>query len=176
MGSTTELRRALKSQFFPLLAARGFVIDKRHGPGFVDFRRSTGSGIQILQFQWEKYGKPRFRLSFCVVGSEGTIASGHCVAPEDVGPGQAPRYASLYPTGNGSSLRHWFCQDAPLWARLLGKGPRRASRVVDELSALFPEAEEYLRSGKLGPHCQESVNPAFRNATAAERSGATRLA
>jgi hypothetical protein len=38
MGRTTELRRALKARFFPLLESRGFVIDQRHAPQHIDCR------------------------------------------------------------------------------------------------------------------------------------------
>lgn len=161
MGTTTELRQALKSEIFPRLLERGFAIDQRHAPQFVDFRRSRGDRVDFIEFQWEKYGRPRFKLSFGQVSARGTIASGLHTPAQDVGPGQAPRYVSLCPRGSGSSTRHWFCQDAALWARLLGRSPRTAAEVVAELAALLPEVDAYFDHGRLGPHCVDHPNPPF---------------
>jgi hypothetical protein len=82
-----------------------------------------------------------------------------------VGPGQAPFYVCLYPVGTGSSTRDWFCQDAPLWARLFGWPPRQASQVAAELVALLPELDEYFFHGKMGPQCTGIPNHPFENAT-----------
>ena len=163
MGKTTELRRALKTDIFPLLVARGFSIDKRHAPHFIDFRRNRGDQVDFIEFQWEKYGRPRFKLSFGAVSAKGTVADGMFTPAQDIGPGQAPCYVCLYHTGNGSSTRHWFCQDAPLWARLLGRTAWPASQVTGQLAALLPEVDDYLVGGSLGPHCFARANPPFAN-------------
>lgn len=164
MGTTTELRQALKAEIFPRLVERGFAIDQRHSPQFVDFRRTRGDRVDFIEFQWEKYGRPRVKLSFGHVSAQGTIACGVHTPAQDVGPGQAPRYICLYPRGNGSSTRHWFCQDAALWARLLGRQPRTATEVASELAALLPEVDAYLDHGQLGPHCIDHPNPPFADA------------
>jgi hypothetical protein len=164
MGTTTDLRRALKTEVFPLLVDRGFSIDLRHAPHFVDFRRSREDQVDFLEIQWEKYGRPRFKVSFGTVSAKGTVADGIYTSAQDMGPGQAPCYVCLYPRGNGSSTRHWFCQDAPLWARLLGRPARPASQVTAQLASLLPEVDEYLLNGRLGPHCFEHPNPPFANA------------
>ncbi|WP_341891381.1 hypothetical protein [Variovorax sp. YR752] len=163
MGTTTKLRQALKTEVFPLLTDRGFAIDQRHAPHFVDFRRSRGDRVDFIEFQWEKYGRPRFKLSFGTVSAGGTVANGLHTLAQDIGPGQAPRYVCLYPRGTGSSTRHWFCQDAPLWARLFGGPPRPAGQVTAELTALLPEVDDYLLHGRLGPHCFDRPNPPFED-------------
>jgi hypothetical protein len=163
MGRTTELRRALKSDVFPLLAERGFAIDERNMPGLVDFRRTRGDRVDFMEFQWEKYGRPRFRLSFGTVSSRGTIAQGIHTPARDMGPGQAPLYVCLYPRGTGSSTRDWFCQDAPFWIRVFGWPARAPSEVIAELLALLPEIDEYLLAGKMGPHCFATPNAPFVN-------------
>ena len=163
MGTTTDLRRALKSDVFPRLIERGFAIDQRHAPQFIDFRRARGDQVDFIEFQWEKMGRPRFKLSFGTVSSRGTVAQGVHTAAQDVGPGQAPVYVCLYPRGSGSSTRHWFCQDASFWARLFGWPPRQCSRVTAELVALLPEVDEYFSSGRMGPHCFGMRNGSFQN-------------
>jgi hypothetical protein len=165
MGSTTDLRRALKRDVFPLLIERGFTIDQRHAPQFIDFRRSRGDRVDFVEFQWEKSGRPRFKLSFGTVSSGGTIAHAVHTPAQDVGPGQAPVYVCLYPNGTGSSTRHWFCQDAPFWARLFGSPPRPPTEVAAQLVALLPEVDGYLLNSIMGPHCFETPNPPFKNAS-----------
>lgn len=164
MGTTTHLRNALKTDIFPRLVELGFSIDQRHAPHFIDFRRTRENQVDFIEFQWEKYGRPRFKLSFGAVSAKGTIADGMHTSAQDIGPGQAPCYVCLYPTGTGSSTRHWFCQDAPLWLRIFGRPPRPASLITAELAALLPEVDEYLLNGRLGPHCFEHQNPPFANA------------
>lgn len=164
MGRTTELRRALKVAVYPLLLERGFRIDQRHAPHFIDFRRPRGQRVDFLEFQWEKWGSPRFNLLFGSVGAAGTVGMGMHTLAEDVGPGQAPLHVSLHPRGTGSSTRHWFCQDAPFWLRLLGRGPRPAAQVCAELIALLPEVDTFFEHGRLGAHCFQHVQPAIRDA------------
>jgi hypothetical protein len=165
MGRTTELRRALKSDVFPLLLERGFAIDERNAPRFVDFRRTRSDQVDFLELQWEKSGKPRFRLSFGTVSSKGTIAQGIHTPARDMGPGQAPLYVRLYPRGTGSSTRDWFCQDPPFWARMFGWPARAPSDVTAEVLALLPEIDGYLLGGKMGPHCFAMPNAPFVNVT-----------
>jgi hypothetical protein len=164
MGTTTDLRRALKADVYPLLARRGFAIDQRHSPQFTDFRRTRGHVVDFIEFQWEKYGRPRFKFSFGTVSASGTVGGGMHTLAADMGPGQAPSYVCLYPKGNGTSTRHWFCQDARPLLHFLGFQPRPASQVSTELVALLPEVDEYFLSGKAGLHCFEHANLPFQNA------------
>jgi hypothetical protein len=163
MGTTTDLRRALKNEVFPRLIERGFSIDQRNAPHFIDFRRARGDQVDFIEFQWEKYGRPRFKFSFGTVSSRGTVGYEVHTVAQDVGPGQAPVYVCLFPRGTGSSTRHWFCQDPPFWGRLFGKPPRQPSQVTAELVALLPEVDDYLLNKIRGPHCFEMPNPPFKN-------------
>jgi hypothetical protein len=171
MGTTTDLRRALKTDFFPLLLERGFVIDQRHAPHFIDFRRMVGNEVQFIEFMWDKYGRARFNVSSGVVSKLGTVAMAKPgqefhTAVEDIGPGQAPRYIRLFPNAvpRMESTRDWFRQDVALWKRMLGMSSQRpVDHVIADLKAVFVEIEEYLSSGKVGIHCRETVNPPFKN-------------
>lgn len=164
MGKTTDLRRALKSSFFPFVRQLGFEVDQRHGPGFVDFRRRSGERVEFIEIQWEKYGRPRFKLSFGTVSAHGTVSHGSLIPANEVGPGQAPSYVILYPTGKGGSTRNWFCQDKPLWLTILTLRRLKApEQVCDELLQFFPEVESYFATGETGPHCRVHRNPWSRD-------------
>lgn len=165
MGTTTELRRELKRTFLPFMATKGFVLDQRHAPHFMDFRRAAGDRVQFLEIQWEKYGKPRFKVSVGEVSSKGTVCHGDHIDAKDVGPGQAPQYSCLYPQGDGSSTRHWFRQDRALLAALIHRSrlyPPEAP--IGQLIDLFHEAEAYWVSGKVGEHMRLISNPWAKDA------------
>ncbi|MDB5177463.1 MAG: hypothetical protein JWN75_1131 [Candidatus Saccharibacteria bacterium] len=153
MGNTTELRRELKRTFMPFLAAKGFTLNQRHAPHFIDFYRTVDERVQFLEIQWEKYGKPRFAVNVGQVSTKGTICYGEHIEAKDVGPGQAPQYCRVYPNGNGSSTRHWFRQDRPMISALLTRSRLYAPEVpIRQLLDLFNEIEEYWRSGQVGQH------------------------
>ncbi|HEU4780891.1 MAG TPA: hypothetical protein VFS58_13495 [Steroidobacteraceae bacterium] len=155
VGRTTDLRRALKEIFIPFVRERGFEIDNRHAPGFVDFRRARGGRVEFLEIQWDNKGRPRFKFSFGSVAEAGSDCHGTRVAAGDVGPGQAPRYVSLFPNGNGSSTRHWFCQDNSFVKTVLSlRGSRPPEEVCIELLGFFPEVEAYFEYDAVGPHCR----------------------
>jgi hypothetical protein len=119
----------------------------------------VGGRIEFVEIQWEKYGRPRFVVSFGHASAKGTICFGENIAPNEVGPGQAPQYCRLHPTGNGSSTRHWFRQDRPLVSALLARSFLYPADVpVQQLIELFAEVENYFESGIVGQHSQLIVN------------------
>jgi hypothetical protein len=159
LGATTELRRALKRDYFPHLAERGFTIDERAAPHFMDFRRIRGERLHFINLQWEKYGRPRFKFSFGMASCMGTVSHGEAVSPEDVDPGSAPSYCCLYPTGDGSRTAHWFRQDQPLLKALFtGRRLRPVEDVVGDLLRLDPQVEQFFETGRLGRNCRQTVN------------------
>jgi hypothetical protein len=163
MASTKELRDALARSVFPLLQHEGFVRDASVSRLFTTWRRAAGEHIEVVEFQWHKRGRPRFRLSACKFGAGGTTAAGLHFGPGEAGPGQAPRYVVIHPAGNGASTRDWFCQDRSLLARMLFMRLRPASSVTQQVLVLWPELEGYLRNGTVGPHCIEKVNRPFES-------------
>lgn len=152
MGTTTDLRRALKARFFPYVVARGFVADHRDQPTSTLFRRVAETRVHIVGVQWEKYGKPRFAVHFGTCPAEGLHFQGRFCSPEDMLPTWCPDIGSLQPR-SGMSSRSWFRQDSTLLQRLVGQPAlRRPDDVVDELIALFAELEDYWANGAVGPH------------------------
>src|SRR5262245_20317539 len=111
MGSTTELRRALKARFFSHAESSGFAVDSSRQPVTTTFRRRVGSAVQIFDVQWDKYGRPRFILHFGTCPAQGLPVDGAICAPETVFATWCPDRGSLQPR-RGTSTRSWFRQDA----------------------------------------------------------------
>jgi hypothetical protein len=152
MGTTTALRREIKRRFIPHVEHQGFMLDEHDAPTFWLFRRAAGTSAQIFGIQWEKYGRPRFRLDFGSCPIEGMVLAGQRVDWRNMHPHWLPEVASLRP-GQGILSGSWFRQDRALLRRLLGAGALRdPGEVVDELLAAYPEVEAYWENGATGKH------------------------
>ena len=131
---TTELRQAIKRDFVPFLHDKGFVAEKQTARIY-PFRKIDSDGVFECSVQWEKYGSPRFKLNFSKRGPEGLIASGR-LAPS-----------------KGRWTEGWFRQDRPWLERVFTFSKvYPAERVIAQLIALYPEVEEFWKSGTIGPH------------------------
>ena len=155
MGHATELRQILKQRFFPLLEAKGFVMDKRHAPQFLAFRRIFGETIQVFDIQWDKYGKPKFALNFSMGSLHDIVSHEGPIEPAD---------AFVYNFKNKGRLRskcqfrwfqadrQWFSQDLGLTERLMLRKKKTADDVVDDLLNVFPEVEAFFQGNGKGSH------------------------
>ncbi len=134
----------------PFVEQRGFRLDEREAPAFWIFRRPTADTVQVFSIQWDKYGRPRFRVDFGLCPIEGMDVAGERIGWADVHPHWLPDVASLRTRG-GLLARVWFCQDPVPIRRIFGVDPlRSASEVVDELLAAYPAVDEYWRTGNSG--------------------------
>ncbi len=151
MGKATELRRELKRVFLPLAEAHGFSIDQKHAPTFLGFRRKIAGSLHVFDIQWEKYGKPRFVVSFGTCPEHGLVPADRAIPPEQV-------LASWLPGGqlqprHGAYSSSWFRQDKPLLLRLISRNKLYpASQIVSQLVQLYPELEAYWATGIVGRH------------------------
>lgn len=144
MGTTSDLRRALKKRFFSHAQQRGFTIDERRQPGATVFRRPIAASVHIFEVQWDKYGKPRFRIHFGTCPTKGLMVGAAVVLPDETLPGWCADAGTLQPP---------FRQDSSWLRRLLGQPALRdPDAVVDELLKVFTELERYWASGDVGPH------------------------
>lgn len=152
MGTTTALRREIKSRFIPYVERQGFTLDEREAPAFWIFRRAAGEAAHVFSIQWDKYGRPRFRLDFGTCPLDGLNARGEHFPWLDVHPHWLPDTATLKPRG-GPLAGTWFRQDRGVFGRLLGRGALRApGDVVDDLLAAYPDVERYWGSRAAGNH------------------------
>ena len=150
MGPTTELRRVLEQRFSSRLIALGFRVDTAHQPMSTVFRRRVGDRVEMLDVTWDKYGRPRFRLTFGTCPAAGLAIGGRTFPPDEVLPGWCPDAGNLQ-RGRGASWS--FRQDATWLQRLLGRSRLcPADAVADDASELVPELERYWENGEVGPH------------------------
>ncbi|HYR05610.1 MAG TPA: hypothetical protein VEP71_02920 [Gallionella sp.] len=152
MGKTTELRREIKRTFVPFVEARGFKMDQRYAPQFLEFRRIVGDELHVFDIQWGKNGSRRFVVNFGKCPSEGVEFHGQIIPAEGINPAHCASSGRLQP-GKGAALWNWFRQDKPLLKRLLSREPfYPAQSVIDQLIAMFPEIEAYWEQNEIGPH------------------------
>jgi hypothetical protein len=148
MGTTTELRRALKTTFFTEAIARGFAVDQRLQPVSTIFRRRVGGVVQIFELQWDKYGRPRFAVHFGTCSTEGLRVGEQLFSPDETLPTWCADVGTLEPRGRKHG---WFRQDAAWWQRVLGRPALRdPAHVVEELQTAFRELESYWENGAVG--------------------------
>lgn len=152
MGNTTDLRRAIKEAFVPLMQRKGFSIDRRDLPHFLTFRRIATERVDVCDIQWDKYGRSRFALNFGSCSALGANCHGKEIKAADVTPSSAPRWGRLIP-GPSRTTSGWFRQDRGLVRRIwAGARLKPAEEVVAELTAIFPEVEDYWQRGIVGKH------------------------
>ena len=77
------MRRAVADAFVPVAEATGFHHDRRPMPATLTFRRTVGGQVQILEIQWEKYGRPRFVLDYGACPAAGFAIDGRVFPPEE---------------------------------------------------------------------------------------------
>lgn len=156
MGKTTELRREIKRAFIPFVEARGFTLDQRYAPQFLEFRRIIGNEVHVFDIQWEKYGSRRFVVNFGKCPSSGVECYGQRIPPEGISAAHCVPNGRFQP-GKGATLGNWFRQDKPLLLRLFSREPLYpAQAVVGQLISWFPEVEAYWEREEIGPHLRIS--------------------
>jgi hypothetical protein len=152
MGRTTELRTSIKAAFIPFMLDKGFDVDRRNLPSFLDFRKIGGGRVYVCDIQWEKYGRPRFALNFGSCGPSGVICHGSEIGPSDVTTSSTPCGGRLTARPGGTT-RSWFRQDCSLVKSIVsGSRLKPAGSVVTELIDLFCEVEAFWSNGSIGPH------------------------
>ena len=152
MGKTTDLRREIKRTFVPFVEGRGFKIDQRYMPQFLEFRRIAGDELHVFDIQWEKYGSRRFVVNFGKCSSAGIEFLGQKLPPEEVSASHCTTNGRLQP-GKGAALWNWFRQDKPLLKRLFSREALYpAEKVVGDLIGMFSELEAYWERNEMGPH------------------------
>lgn len=156
MGRTTDLRRAVALTFVPVAEAAGFTLDRRGMPTILAFRRTIGARVQIVEIQWETYGRPRFVLNYGSCAADGIEVDGRRFAPHEVAAAWLPDAGRLQPR-RGAGPGAWFRQDRPWTHRLFGRPALRpVQEVTAELLALFPELLRAWDGGAPGAHMRAS--------------------
>lgn len=116
---------------------------------FGRLRREGTEGLEMVEIQLEKYGRPAFRLVFGVAPPSGiSTALGH-VAQQDIWAPYLDEYYVLY---RRPLLRKWFS----VW-HWPGRSVNESDydELVKSVVELIPEVEQALKNGKRGPHVRQ---------------------
>lgn len=145
MGRTTPLRTALKTIFYPLVEARGFVIDTSHQHQFTVFRRQLGADLHLVEIQWDKSGRPRFVINF------GRMPIG-AAAPDEFQVHHCRPWLRLQ-RWRGRSVGCWFQLRRSLLSQIMSLSwAYTPEEVAHEVVACFAEVEAWFESDVKGPH------------------------
>jgi len=137
MTPRSKLRAALSERLVPALLSRGF-----EGPRAIagnallhEYRRRTPQGTHVITVQLEKYGLPRFLLSFYVEPAEGMgklSSDGGVVISGQLKPKP------------GTSSRSWFRADRSWWERvILRKHGTLEREAADSCVSMLGEVDSW---------------------------------
>lgn len=159
---TQELRDAVKKLLVPHIESCGFAPDTRrvYNPDpfrhlFFRFMRKYGEKLELLEIQFDKYGRPKFVINLGVVPSQGVDYYGYHYAQENAGIAHLPQWARLCTRRFWG--RSWF--GYPFLRIPLVRNPS-AEDIVQEAIRLLPQAEAWLREGIRGPNIALVRTPA----------------
>jgi hypothetical protein len=145
-----ELIDTVRKRLVPALEGLGFSLvalsdqEKRSEVGaafpFGRLRRSTATGFDLVEIQFNKDGSASFRLNIAQVPTAGIEHAVGRVAAEDVWVHYLDHFCTLYAR---RFLRRWFHVEE---AARQDQIDATVERVVD----LLPQVDDYLRHGRRG--------------------------
>jgi len=145
---TLMLKKSLNENFDEHIAQLGFNPERRRGDIF-PYRRIREANNDLLEVQFDKYGRPRFVLNFGIVPVDGVIdAYGRFVEAKDVCIAQLVQHGRLYCL---PYLPVWFRPN-----RLFGiRSPEYSvNKVMSHFILLFVQVECWFLTGASGSHLQ----------------------
>lgn len=152
MGITTPLRAALRKTFYPYVESQGFVLDKSQQPDTAVFRGRRQDVIHVFEITWDRYGAPRFSLTFGETPASGAMLDGKHVGGEEVRVCCSASMLALQRKRTGLKAG-WFQLRRPFVQQLLTrKRDYSPQEVVAQLMAWFPEVDAWWDSKAIGPH------------------------
>lgn len=155
MPATKELRKALKSIFYPHAQSLGFEVDSRRQPQFVDFRRVEGDTIHIFDIQWDKHHRPRFVLNFSEAPLSGVEFGGKQIQLNEICTAHCGSFNRLQ-RSRGGGLSNWFQIRRPILEQLISfKRCYEPEEIAAQVVLYFDEIEDWWSKKSVGPHIQE---------------------
>lgn len=155
MPSTKELRKALKSIFYPHAQSLGFEVDPRRQPQFVDFRRFESNVIHVFDIQWDKYHRPKFVLNFSEAPLGDVEFGDRQIQPKDICTAHCGSFNRLQ-RSRGGGLSNWFQTRRPLLEQVTSfKRNYEPEEVAAQVVLYFDEIEDWWSEKSIGPHIQE---------------------
>lgn len=132
------LREAVKREFYPFAAERGFVRVKSSNSLYTTFHKTEEGATYEFEIQWDKYRRSYFVLNFS--------------APEGL-PLRSRTKDGRLQRKRGGPLSCWFNLRKP-WLEVLRTGQFQYSpeQVVSQVISCFAELEAWWSEGVEGPH------------------------
>ena len=147
---------SLKTSFLPLVQANGWLVRKRppefSNPElnrlfpFGQIYREDTSGIQLIDLQFDKYQRLRFRIVIGTAPKQGVVSPYGLglIPPEGMSAAETNNAHIVAPQ---IWLTEWF--RTWFWQRT---DQKTMERMVGNLAVLWPEVEEFFSSGTAGKH------------------------
>jgi hypothetical protein len=138
----------MASRLRPLIEKHGFKFVEQSQVGgslCCDFRRIISSDWHFLTLQFAKAGQSRF-----VLEAGKSLEAGDRQKLERMSISSIPMRARLQPH-RGHGTHYWFRTDS-IFSLLFAKPS--FDRVCQQMELLFPQLDEWLRSGKIGKNIQ----------------------
>jgi len=153
MNKAGTLRNCLKERFYPFISQHGFNLQEPRNPRLIDFRRSVGDNVQNLTILWAKYGQPRFVVDADILPADSPLLKGSAFLSALEEPSTIKYKSARLKPGLTFLTCSWFRLDRPILSRMLSRQEFfTPDQVVDQLMALYPEIEVWLKEGVRGPH------------------------
>lgn len=145
---TSMLQKALKEDFHGHMVRLGFQSERRYD-NFFPYRRVRDESDDLIEVQFDKYGRPRFVLNFGSVPADGIIdAYGRFVPTKDVRIAQLVQHGRLHAFPYSTI---WFRPNTLLGFR---SDEVAVNKVISHFIFLTEQVERWFRTGVSGPNLQ----------------------
>src|SRR5690242_8201562 len=156
------MRSLIRSQFLRYLEGHGFEEDDGREQIF-GYRRRLADRHDLVEVQFDRCQRPKFILNFGKVDGNGLIdAYGRHVEAENTKIFLLVEQGRLNAFSKPEFLEHWF---GPRWWSV-GSTEVMAVAAVQRLIQLFPQVDNWLVDGRLGPNLRIRHSPHNASGTA----------
>jgi hypothetical protein len=168
------LLRSVESRILPVLLKQGFVRVSQPSPVVADakhadtfpfdlLRRQVHDGAtDLVEIQFQSYGRAAFRINACTVPKEGMMTLGGLRTGDQISAGGLHTHFEMY---QWPRLWKWFALS--FWHF---RNPDQASydALASRVMTYPPEIDLALREDRVGPHMRHIKVPTNRVANRAE--------
>lgn len=143
---TSILRKALKEDFHKYILRLGFQPERKFDD-VIPYRRIRDGSNDLIELQFDKYGRPRFVLNFGNAPADGIIdAYGRFVPAKNVCIAQLVQHGRLHAFPYSII---WFKPNTLLGIR---SDEVAVNKVISQFILLAEQVEHWFRTGVSGPN------------------------
>ena len=148
---------AVQKRFYPFIESSGFYRTSymSHIPRY--FRRRA-AGIDHLDIHWDKYGQAKFKVLLGFTPPEFPLQPDRPV-PDEAKQGRFVYNVCYIKSGNGIFPTLWHGINKSYLSNIFVKNKYTdVEMIISEIIEHWPEAEDWLVTGKAGPHLKIAKN------------------